>query len=56
MVPNQTSFPFAILAAVHMPMYIPKVERHKLDHKARKCVILGYGTAQKGIVCMTLLI
>ena len=27
---------------------VPKVERHKLDPKARKCVLLGYGTAQKG--------
>ena len=27
---------------------MPKVDRHKLDPKARKCVLLGYGTAQKG--------
>ena len=25
-----------------------KVERHKLDSKARKCVLLGYGANQKG--------
>ena len=27
---------------------IPKAERRKLDSKARKCVMLGYGTSQKG--------
>ena len=28
--------------------HVPKVERRKLDSKARKCVMLGYGTSQKG--------
>ena len=28
--------------------HIPKIERYKLDSKARKCVMLGYGTSQKG--------
>ena len=28
--------------------HIPKAERRKLDSKARKCVMLGYGTSQKG--------
>ena len=28
--------------------HVPKVERSKLDLKARKCVLLGYGTSQKG--------
>ena len=27
---------------------MPKVERSKLDLKVRKCVLLGYGTSQKG--------
>ena len=27
---------------------MPKVERRKLDSKKRKCVLLGYGTDQKG--------
>ena len=29
-------------------IHVPKVERHKLDSKVRKCVILGYGANQKG--------
>ena len=29
-------------------MHVPKVERHKQDFNARKCIILGYGTTQKG--------
>ena len=28
--------------------HVPKVERCKLDLKARKCNLLGYGTTQKG--------
>ena len=28
--------------------HVPKVERCKLDFKARKCIMLGYGTTQKG--------
>ncbi len=28
--------------------HVPKVERCKLDTKARKCVLLGYGTNKKG--------
>ena len=28
--------------------HVPKVERRKLDLKARKCIMLGYGTTQKG--------
>ena len=28
--------------------HVPKVERRKLDSKTRKCVLLGYGTDQKG--------
>ena len=28
--------------------HIPKDERHKLDAKARKCILLGYGEATKG--------
>ena len=28
--------------------HVPKVERNKLDYKTRKCVLLGYGTSQKG--------
>ena len=28
--------------------HVPKVERRKLDSKSRKCVLLGYGTNQKG--------
>lgn len=28
--------------------HIPKDERHKLNLKARKCVLLGYGTETKG--------
>ena len=28
--------------------HVPKVERRKLDSKTRKCVMLGYGTSQKG--------
>jgi len=28
--------------------HVPKAERDKLDSKARKCVLLGYGTNQKG--------
>ena len=35
---------FGCAAYVH----VPKVERHKLDSKLRKCVLLGYGTNQKG--------
>ena len=27
---------------------MPKLERHKLDPKAWKCIMLGYGTTQKG--------
>ena len=37
------SLPFASLVAVPMPMYL----RLK-DPKARKCVLLGYSTAQNG--------
>ena len=29
-------------------VHVPKVERHTLDCKVRKCVLLGYGTNQKG--------
>ena len=28
--------------------HVPKVERRKLDLKARKCIMLGYGAIQKG--------
>ena len=28
--------------------HVPKTERRKLDAKARKCVMLGYGASQKG--------
>ena len=35
---------FGCAAYVH----VPEVERHKLDCKARKCVLLGYGANQKG--------
>ena len=28
--------------------HVPKIERKKLDIKTRKCVLLGYGTNQKG--------
>ena len=28
--------------------HVPKAERHELNSKARKCVLLGYGTNQKG--------
>ena len=35
---------FGCAAYVH----VPKAERHKLDCKARKCVLLGYGANQKG--------
>ena len=28
--------------------HVPKAERRKLDSKTRKCVLLGYGTDQKG--------
>ena len=28
--------------------HVPKAERRKLDPKTRKCVLLGYGTVQKG--------
>ena len=37
-------------APPHPPSYahVPKAERHKLDCKTRKCVLLGYGTDQKG--------
>ena len=28
--------------------HVPRAERRKLDSKARKCVLLGYGTNQKG--------
>ena len=28
--------------------HVPKVERRKLDFKARGCIMLGYGTTQKG--------
>ena len=28
--------------------HVPKSERHKLDSKVRKCVLLGYGTTQNG--------
>lgn len=28
--------------------HVPKAERHKLDSKTRKCVMLGYGTDRKG--------
>ena len=28
--------------------HVPKFERNKLDYKTRKCVLLGYGTSQKG--------
>lgn len=28
--------------------HVPEVERRKLDPKTRKCVLLGYGTVQKG--------
>jgi hypothetical protein len=28
--------------------HVPKAERHKLDTKTRKCILLGYGTNQKG--------
>jgi len=27
---------------------VPKVERHKVVPKARKCVLLGYGMTHKG--------
>ena len=29
-------------------IHVPKAARHKLDCKARKCVLLGYGANQKG--------
>ena len=29
-------------------VHVPKVERNKLDFKTRKCVLLDYGTSQKG--------
>ena len=29
-------------------VHVPKVEWNKLDFKTRKCVLLGYGTSQKG--------
>ena len=29
-------------------VHVPKVQRHKLDSKARKCSLLGYGANQKG--------
>ena len=40
--------------------HVPKLERHKLEPKARKCVMLGYGTTQKGyhlydLACMKLI-
>ena len=35
---------FGCAAYVH----VPKAERHKLDCKARKCMLLGYGANQKG--------
>ena len=35
---------FGCAAYVH----VPKAERHKLDSKTRKCVLLGYGANQKG--------
>ena len=28
--------------------HVPKFERHKLDVKSRKCLMLGYGSTQKG--------
>jgi hypothetical protein len=28
--------------------HVPKDERKKLDSKARKCILLGYGTEMKG--------
>ena len=28
--------------------HVPKAERHKLDVKSRKCLMLGYGSTQKG--------
>ena len=28
--------------------HVPKIERKKLDIKTKKCVLLGYGTNQKG--------
>ena len=35
---------FGCVAYVH----VSKAKRHKLDSKTRKCVLLGYGTNQKG--------
>ena len=29
-------------------MHIPKDERHKLDSKCKKCILLGYGEKTKG--------
>ena len=29
-------------------MHIPRDERHKLDSKCRKCILLGYGEQTKG--------
>ena len=32
--------------------HVPKAERHTLDVKSRKCLMLAYGSTQRGIVFM----
>ena len=46
MAPSQMWTLFVYLDAVHTPMCLK--QRRKLNPKTRKCVLLGYGTVQKG--------